>query len=237
MPIILLPFETMAARAAIRDVARVMQVPYAEADKLSKLVPPPVQGRHIPLATSINNDRDLKFEYDNNPTAKQVIDLAIKLEGTVRSHGVHAAGVVIAPDDIVKFIPLERSQKQVLLADGTKQDVISTQYPMGPVEDLGLLKMDFLGLSNLTVLRNAIRIVKAVHKVSITPEEIPLDDTKTFELLQRGDTTGVFQFESSGMKRYLRELKPTVLRRNAMGLTNVAYNPSKLAELYDMPTR
>ncbi len=220
-------FGTMAARAAIRDVARVMQVPYAEADKLSKLVPPPVQGRHIPLATSIKNDRDLKFEYDNNPTAKKVIDLAIKLEGTVRSHGVHAAGVVIAPDDIVKFIPLERSQKQVLLADGTKQDVISTQYPMGPVEDLGLLKMDFLGLSNLTVLRNAIRIVKAVHKVSITPEEIPLDDTKTFELLQRGDTTGVFQFESSGMKRYLRELKPTVFEDAiAMG---ALYRPGPLS--------
>lgn len=220
-------FGTMAARAAIRDVARVMQVPYAEADKLSKLVPPPVQGRHIPLATSIKNDRDLKYEYDNNPTAKKVIDLAIKLEGTVRSHGVHAAGVVIAPDDIVKFIPLERSQKQVLLADGTKQDVISTQYPMGPVEDLGLLKMDFLGLSNLTVLRNAIRIVKAVHKVSITPEEIPLDDTKTFELLQRGDTTGVFQFESSGMKRYLRELKPTVFEDAiAMG---ALYRPGPLS--------
>ncbi|MFO0971577.1 MAG: DNA polymerase III subunit alpha [Candidatus Saccharimonadales bacterium] len=203
-------FGTMAARAAIRDVARVMQVPYADADRLSKLVPPPVQGRHIPLATSIQDDPDLKREYENNPTSKEVIDLAIRLEGTVRSHGVHAAGVVIAPDEIVKFIPLERAQKQVVLADGTKQDVISTQYPMGPVEDLGLLKMDFLGLSNLTILKNAIRIVKAVYGTSIEPEEIPLDDAKTFELFQRGDTTGVFQLESAGMKRYLRELKPTV---------------------------
>lgn len=203
-------FGTMAARGAIRDVARVMEVPYADADRLSKLVPPPVQGRHIPLATSIQEDRDLKYEYENNPTSKQVIDLAIKLEGTVRSHGVHAAGVVIAPDEIVKFIPLERAQKQIMLADGTKQDVISTQYPMGPVEDLGLLKMDFLGLSNLTILRNAIRIIKAVYKVSIIPEEIPLDDEETFKLFQRGDTTGVFQLESAGMKRYLKELKPTV---------------------------
>ncbi len=202
-------FGTMAARAAIRDVSRVLQVPYAEADKLSKLVPPPVQGRHIPLAKSIVDDHDLKREYDNNPTAKRVIDLAIRLEGTVRSHGVHAAGVVIAPDEIVKFIPLERAQKQVLQADGTKQDVISTQYPMGPVEELGLLKMDFLGLKNLTILRNALRIIKAVYKTSIEPSEIPLDDTKTFELFQRGDTTGVFQLESAGMKRYLRELKPT----------------------------
>ncbi len=203
-------FGTMAARAAIRDVARVLQVPYAEADKLSKLVPPPVQGRHIPLAKSVVEDHDLKREYDNNPTSKRVIDLAIRLEGTVRSHGVHAAGVVIAPDEIVKFIPLERAQKQVLLEDGTKQDVISTQYPMGPVEDLGLLKMDFLGLKNLTILKNALRIIKAVYGESIEPAEIPLDDVPTFELFQRGDTTGVFQLESAGMKRYLRELKPTV---------------------------
>lgn len=193
-------FGTMAARAAIRDVARVLQVPYAEADKLSKLVPPPVQGRHIPLAKSIEDDFDLKREYDSNPTAKRVIDLAIRLEGTVRSHGVHAAGVVIAPDEIVKFIPLEMAQK----------GVVSTQYPMGPVEELGLLKMDFLGLKNLTILKNALRIIKAVYGQSIEPEEIPLDDQLTFELFQRGDTTGVFQLESAGMKRYLRELKPTV---------------------------
>lgn len=193
-------FGTMAARAAIRDVARVKQVPYADADRLSKLVPPPVQGRHIPLATSIKDDPDLKREYDSNPTSKEVIDLAIRLEGTVRSHGVHAAGVVIAPDDIVKFIPLEMAQK----------GVVATQYPMGPVEELGLLKMDFLGLSNLTILKNALRIIKAVYGVSIEPEEIPLDDTQTYELFQRGDTTGVFQLESAGMKRYLKELKPTV---------------------------
>ncbi|MCA9344628.1 DNA polymerase III subunit alpha, partial [Candidatus Saccharibacteria bacterium] len=202
-------FGTMAARAAIRDVSRVLEVPYAEADRISKMVPPPVQGRHIPLATSIQEDPDLKREYESSPTTKRVIDLAIRLEGTVRSHGVHAAGVVIAPDDIVKFIPLERAQKQVLLADGTKQDVISTQYPMGPVEELGLLKMDFLGLSNLTILRNAIRIIKAVYKKSIILEEVPLDDAETYALLQRGDTTGVFQLESAGMKRYLKELKPT----------------------------
>lgn len=203
-------FGTMAARAAVRDVARVLQVPYAEADRLAKLIPPPIQGRHIPLATSIQKDPDLKREYDGSPTAKRVIDLAIRLEGTVRSHGVHAAGVVIAPDDIVKFIPLERAQKQILLADGTKQDVIATQYPMGPVEDLGLLKMDFLGLSNLTIIKNALRIIKRVYGKSIELEEIPLDDSKAFELFQRGDTTGVFQLESAGMKRYLKDLRPTV---------------------------
>ena len=193
-------FGKMAARAAVRDVARVLQVPYAESDRLAKLIPPPVQGRHIPLSVSVKEDADLKREYDTNPTVKRVLDYAIQLEGTIRSHGVHAAGVVIAPDDIVKFAPVEMSQK----------GVVATQYPMGPVEELGLLKMDFLGLSNLTTINNALRIIKKVFNTDIDLQKIPLDDAETFALLQRGDTTGVFQLESAGMKRYLRELKPTV---------------------------
>ncbi|HEY8886346.1 MAG TPA: DNA polymerase III subunit alpha [Candidatus Microsaccharimonas sp.] len=193
-------FGKMAARAAVRDVARVLQVPYAESDRLAKLIPPPVQGRHIPLSVSVVEDADLRHEYESNPTVKRVLDYAIQLEGTIRSHGVHAAGVVIAPDDIVKFAPVEMSQK----------GVVATQYPMGPVEELGLLKMDFLGLSNLTTINNALRIIKKVFKTDINLDEIPLDDTATYTLLQKGDTTGVFQLESAGMKRYLRELKPTV---------------------------
>ena len=192
-------FGRMAARNAVRDVARVLQVPYAESDRLAKMIPPPVQGRHIPLKTSIKDNIDLKREYETNDTAKEVFDLAIRLEGTIRSHGVHAAGVVIAPDDIVKFTPLEMAQK----------GVVSTQYSMGPIEELGLLKMDFLGLSNLTIVKNALRIVKKVYGKNIDLGKLPLNDKKTFELLRRGDTTGVFQFESSGMKRYLKELKPT----------------------------
>ena len=193
-------FGKMAARAAVRDVARVLQVPYSEADRLSKMIPAPVQGRHIPLKKSVVEDADLKKEYETNPTAKTVFDYAIRLEGTIRSHGIHAAGVVIAPDDIVKYAPLEMAQK----------GVVSTQYPMGPVEELGLLKMDFLGLSNLTIINNALRIIKKVYKTEIDLSTLPLDDVKTYELFQRGDTTGVFQLESAGMKRYLRELKPTV---------------------------
>lgn len=192
-------FGKMAARAAVRDVARVLEVPYSEADRLSKMIPPPVQGRHIPLKQSIKVDKDLKNEYETNPTSKKVIDYAVRLEGTIRSHGVHAAGVVIAPDDIVKFTPLEMAQK----------GVVSTQYSMGPVEELGLLKMDFLGLSNLTTINNTLRIIKKVNNTQLKLEEIPLDDKKTFELLQKGETTGVFQLESAGMKRYLRELKPS----------------------------
>jgi DNA polymerase-3 subunit alpha len=193
-------FGRMFARNAVRDVSRVLQVPYAEADRLAKMIPQPIQGRHIPLAESIKNDLDLRREYATNETSKRVIDYAIILEGTVRSHGVHAAGVVIAPDDIVKFVPLEMAQK----------GVVATQYPLGPIEELGLLKMDFLGLSNLTVIKNALRIVKKVYGEDIDINTIPLDDRETFGLLSRGDTTGVFQLESAGMKRYLKELQPTV---------------------------
>lgn len=192
-------FGRMFARNAVRDVARVLEVPYADADRLAKMIPAPVQGRHIPLETSIKEDADLKAEYENNDVSKKVLDQAMVLEGTIRSHGVHAAGVVIAPDDIVKFVPLEMAQK----------GVVSTQYPMNPVEELGLLKMDFLGLSNLTTIKNALRIIKRVYAKDIDIDTIPLDDRKTYELLQRGDTTGVFQLESAGMRRYLRSLKPT----------------------------
>jgi len=192
-------FGKMAARAAVRDVARVLQVPYAESDRLSKMIPPPIQGRQIPLSTCIQMDEDLKREYNENPTSKEVIDYAIRLEGTIRSHGVHAAGVVIAPDDIVNYVPLEMAQK----------GVVATQYPMGPVEELGLLKMDFLGLSNLTTINNALRIIRKVYHNDIDLSEIPLDDKKTYQLFQSGDTTGVFQLESAGMKRYLKELKPS----------------------------
>jgi DNA polymerase-3 subunit alpha len=191
-------FGRMFARNAVRDVSRVLQVPYADADRLAKMIPAPVQGRHIPLEKSLQNDIDLKREYETNPVAKEVLDQAVRLEGTIRSHGVHAAGVVIAPDDIVKFAPLEMAQK----------GVVTTQYSMGPVEELGLLKMDFLGLSNLTVIKNALRIIKKVYKEDVDINTVSLDDKKTFELLQRGDTTGVFQLESSGMKKYLKELKP-----------------------------
>ncbi len=193
-------FGTMAARAAVRDVARVLEVPYSEADHLAKMIPPPVQGRHIPLAKSIQDDPDLKNEYETNERVHEVIDFASRLEGTIRSHGVHAAGVVIAPDELVKFAPLEMAQK----------GVVSTQYPMFPIEDLGLLKMDFLGLSNLTTINNAMRIIKKVYKVDIDLNTLNLDDQKTYELFQRGDTTGVFQLESAGMKRYLKQLKPSV---------------------------
>ena len=195
-------FGRMAARNAVRDVARVLGVPYVEADRIAKLIPPPIQGRHIPLKKSLETNQELITERDTNEQTARVFELASRLEMTIRSHGVHAAGVVIAPDDIVKYTPLELAQK--------KGGVIATQYSMWPIEDLGLLKMDFLGLSNLTTIKNALRIVKKVYRQNVDISKIPLDDEKTFELLQKGETTGVFQLESAGMRRYLKDLKPTV---------------------------
>ncbi len=193
-------FGRMAARNSVRDVARVLEVPYVEADRLAKMIPPPVQGRHIPLKKSLKENPELKAEYQDNEQSKKVFDLAMKLENTIRSHGVHAAGVVIAPSEIVEFVPLEMAQK----------GVVATQYSMNPIEDLGLLKMDFLGLSNLTIIKNTLRIVKKVYGKDIDIDSLPLDDKSTFKLFQQGDTTGIFQFESAGMKRYLKNLVPTV---------------------------
>ncbi|MEK7599950.1 MAG: DNA polymerase III subunit alpha [Patescibacteria group bacterium] len=218
-------FGRMAARNAVRDVARVLQVPYAEADRFAKMIPPPVQGRHILLETSLIENRELKQEYETNETAKKVFDLAVQMEGTIRSHGVHAAGVVIAPEDIVNYTPLEMAQK----------GVIATQYSMGPIEELGLLKMDFLGLSNLTIIKNALRIIKRVYGKDIDISTIPLDDNPTYELFQRGDTTGVFQFESAGMKRYLKELKPTVF--DDLIAMNALYRPGPMQWIDDFINR
>jgi DNA polymerase-3 subunit alpha len=206
----IITFGTMAARNSVRDTGRVLGMTYDEVDAIAKLVPMPVQGRHIPLAISAGirpgrgheqkPDPDLVKEYQGNPRARELIDLAIRLEGTIRSNGVHAAGVVIAPEPIVGFTPLQRAQK----------GGISTQYEMHAVEELGLLKMDFLGLSNLTIINNALRIIRKIHGQTIDIAGIPFDDQKTYAMLSAGDTTGVFQLESAGMKRYLKDLQPTV---------------------------
>lgn len=209
-------FGKMMAKNAVRDVARVLEVPYAEADRIAKLVPDPVMGHHVKLKDAIETEPDLKKEYETNPTAKEVIDFAMRLEGTIRSHGVHACGVVIAPDDLVKFLPMEVSAKGPL----------ATQFPSTQVEELGLLKMDFLGLSNLSVIQQALRIIKKVYKREINMNKLPLDDPKVFELFQRGDTTGVFQFESAGMKRYLRDLKPT--KFDDLIAMNALYRPGPM---------
>lgn len=190
-------FGKMMAKNAVRDVARVLEVPYAEADRIAKMVPDPVMGHHVKLSDAVRDVPDLKHEYETNPTAKEVIDFASRLEGTIRNHGVHACGVIIAPDDLEKFLPLEVSAK----------GPIAAQFPMGQVEELGLLKMDFLGLSNLSVINNTLRMVRKVYHNDIDLSKLPLDDPETYALLQRAETTGVFQLESAGMKRYLKDLQ------------------------------
>lgn len=199
----IITFGTMAARAAVRDVGRVLGLPYADVDRVSKTIPPPLQGRHIPLADSIKDCADLKQIYDADPRIKRMIDLAIRLEGTTRHASQHACGIVIAPEDLVHFAPLQKAQ------GGDCEQVI--QYSLHSTEVSGLLKMDFLGLSNLSVIRDCLEIIEAVHGEKVNIDEIPLADQETFELLGRGDTTGVFQLESDGMKKYIRELRPSVI--------------------------
>lgn len=196
----IITFGTMAARAAVRDVGRSMGYPYGEVDRLAKLIPPPVQGRHIPLEQSIHEDPELKKVYEQDPRAKQLLDNAIRLEGTVRHAGTHACAVVISEESLTKYTPLQKSPND---------EGVITQFSMKPLEDLGLLKVDFLGLKNLTIIKNTLATIERVHGKKLDLSEILLDDKKTFQLLTKGATTGVFQLESAGMKRYLKDLKPT----------------------------
>ncbi|MDD4611138.1 MAG: DNA polymerase III subunit alpha [Patescibacteria group bacterium] len=191
----IITFGTMAARAAIRDVGRVLSVPYDYCDKLAKT---------IPMFTKIDEalkSSELKEICQKEAEAKKIIDFARRLEGVARHASTHACGVVITKEPLTDYMPLQ-------YASSSDRTVVS-QYSLHPVEDLGLLKMDFLGLKNLTIIESAIRIIKNTRGLNIDIENIPLDDKDAYKLFQDGETTGVFQFESSGMKRYLRELKPT----------------------------
>ncbi len=196
----IITFGTMAARAAVRDVGRAMGYPYGEVDRLAKLIPPPVQGRHTPLDRSIHDDPELKKSYAEDPRAKALLDNAVRLEGTVRHAGTHACAVVMSEEPLTRYAPLQKSPND---------EGVITQYSMKPLEELGLLKVDFLGLKNLTIMKSTLATIERVHGEKIDITKIQLDDKKTFQLLARGETTGVFQLESAGMKRYLKELKPT----------------------------
>lgn len=199
----IITFGTMAARAAVRDVGRVLGMTFQEVDVVAKVIPPPVQGKHIPLEESVKDVPELKALYESDARVHQLIDLAIKLEGTTRHASQHACGIVIAPKPLVDFAPLQKAQ------GGDVDQVI--QYSLHSAEVSGLLKMDFLGLSNLTVIRECIDIVQAVHGITVDIDNIPLDDPAAYDLLGRAETTGVFQLESDGMKRYIKELKPSVI--------------------------
>ncbi len=199
----IITFGTMAARAAIRDAGRAMGYSYAFCDQIAKLIPfNPTQGmKEGWLDECLKKVQELKVLYDTNPEAKKLIDTARHLEGVARHASVHACATVIAKDPLMERVPLQ-------FAPG-EENITITQFEMHAVEDLGLLKIDFLGLKNLTIIESTINLVKELHGTVIDISHIPLDDKKTFELLQRGDTTSIFQFESSGMRRYMKDIKPT----------------------------
>lgn len=197
----IITFGKMTAKAVVRDVGRGLGYPYAEVDRLAKLIPPTILGKHAPLKESAQNDPDLNAVYVSDERAKKLLDIAGELDGTVRHAGTHACAVVISDKPLVEYTALQRSP-----AD---ENGVITQYSMKPIEEIGLLKMDFLGLKNLTLLETVIKIVKRTKDIDLNIDDIPLDDKKTFKLFQRGETSGVFQLESPGMKRYLKQLKPT----------------------------
>ena len=222
----IITFGTMAARAAVRDTGRALGMPYGEVDVIAKLVPPPVQGKHIPLEKSVKANAELKEVYQRDPRAKRLLDMAMQLEGTVRHASQHASAFVITRDELPCYVPLQIAQKE-----GVKQ---ITQYSMYPVAELGLLKMDFLGLSNLTTIERALEIIEAVDpeigKIDI--HNLPLDDAKTFQLLSAAQTTGVFQLESSGMKRYIKELRPNSLDDIAVMVALYRPGPMQFIDSY-----
>lgn len=193
-------FGTMMGRAAIRDVGRVLAMPYADVDRIAKLVPPPQQGFHKPLADAIKEVPELIQMYRENPEVRKLLDLAVRIEGTVRHASVHAAGIVISPEEMTKFAPLQKE------ANGDK---VVVQYDFHCCEDVGLVKMDFLGIRNLSILGRAVEYVKRNQGIEVDLKKLPLDDAKAFELLARGDTMGIFQLEGDGMTKYLMELRPT----------------------------
>src|SRR5205823_1948537 len=188
----IITFSTMAARAAVRDAGRVLEVPYGVVDKIAKLIP---EGPGQTLAECLKPGQELKAAYESDPVAREILDLAKPLEGLTRADSIHAAGVVIGAQPLTEVVPLQQK--------GSDQEIV-TQFAMGDVEALGLLKMDFLGLRNLDVIDEACRLI---GDLDIT--KIPLDDKKTYAMLQRAEAIGVFQFESSGMRDALRQVKPT----------------------------
>ena len=209
----IITFGTMKARAVVRDVARVMDIPYADADKVAKAVPPALD---MTLAKALEESPALKDLQQKDERIRELLEVAQRLEGMTRHASVHAAGVVIAPRPLTEFIPLYKSQK----------DEIVTQWAMKEVERVGLLKMDFLGLSTLTLIRDALDEIKRTEGIDLDIDAIPLDDRKTFQLFCDGQTYGVFQFESSGMRELLRKAKPE--RLDDLIALNALYRPGPL---------
>ena len=207
----IITFGTLAARNAIKGVARVLEYPFAESNKLSKLIE---MGKSI--QETLDEVDEFKKMYEENALVKEIVDYALKLEGLKNTVGMHAAGVIISRDPLSDIVPVQNS----------KEGGIVTEYPMSDVEKLGLLKMDFLGLRNLTIINNTVKMIKKRHGVDLEINSIPLDDKPTYELLCNGQTDGVFQLESSGMKALVKRLKPSTFED--IGALVALYRPGPL---------
>lgn len=195
----IITYGKLQSKAVIRDVARVLQMPYSQADKISKMIPPGQGGKNPTLKESLELVPELEAMRVNDPQINKLFDIAMKLEGLYRNSGMHAAGVVIGDRPLDELVPLYKDPRA---------DMPVTQYDMKFVEETGLIKFDFLGLKTLTVIERAVEWVKRVHGVELDMASLPLDDKLTYELMQRGDTSAVFQFESSGMRDIMKQIKP-----------------------------
>jgi DNA polymerase-3 subunit alpha len=211
----IITFGTMAARAAIRDVGRALNMSYAEVDRVAKMVPMEIG---MTIDKALERNPDLRMLYEEDPEARTLIDMSRSLEGLPRHTSTHAAGVVISKRPLTEYVPLQKND-----------DSITTQFPMGTLEELGLLKMDFLGLRTLTVIQDTLAIIKGNYGVDIDLDSVSLDDPAVYEMLGRGDTEGVFQLESSGMTQFMKELKPSNLEDIIAGLS--LYRPGPMDQI------
>jgi DNA polymerase III subunit alpha len=223
----IITYGTMAAKSSIRDASRVFELPLPDADRIAKLVPDEdlekifgLEDKELSQKLSgddLGNAKQLREIYKSSTLEGKVLKMANILEGSVRNTGIHACGVIITPDDITKFVPV---------ATAKDSDMWCTQFDNSVVESAGLLKMDFLGLKTLTLIKHTLRMVKEAHGIDIDIEAIPVDDEKTFQLFQRGETVAIFQYESDGMRKYMKELKPTVF--DDLIAMNALYRPGPL---------
>ena len=224
----IITYGTMAAKSSIKDTARVLDLPLFEADKIAKLIPNMKLAKIFTLeekalkAALRPDEYEKIIELKAIATAKslsaETIEQAIILEGSLRNTGIHACGVIITPDDITNFVPV---------ATAKDSDLYVTQFDNSVVEAAGLLKMDFLGLKTLTLIKDSVKLIKKRHGIDLDPDAFPIDDVKTYELFQRGETIGIFQYESAGMQKYMKELKPTVF--GDLIAMNALYRPGPIA--------
>jgi DNA polymerase III subunit alpha len=232
----IITFGKMAPRAAIRDAARVLGYDYATGDRLAKQIPEPIFGRSPSFEECLKPGQELKRTYDSDPDARKILDTAQGLEGIVRNNSIHAAAVVIADRPLQEIVPLQLAEDRGAQngngngnGNGNVERAYKTvtQYSMGPIEEIGLLKMDFLGLRNLDVIEDAIEIIRRSRGEEVDMENIPLDDPKTYAMLAKGDSTAVFQMESEGMRDALRQVRPTEFAD--LVALNALYRPGAMA--------